>query len=222
MRAVDLLLDRHVGCVVGALLLNLRRGIFTVVHARATLLATGDGPTIYKIAAPCHEKSRDGIAMAYRAGAPLMDMEMVQFHPTGLLVGKRMISGSVLEEGLRGSGGFLRKGLGERFMHKYDAREERATRDVVSRSSCIEIMEGRGTEDEGVLLDASHLGADFILGKFHGMTLRCKDMRYDLIREPVPVSPTAHFLMGGVPIDLECKTPLEGLFAAGEKDDTAV
>ena len=144
MRAVDLLLDRHVGCVVGALLLNLRRGIFTVVHARATLLATGDGPTMYKIAAPCHEKSCDGIAMAYRAGAPLMDMEMVQFHPTGLLVGKRMISGSVLEEGLRGSGGFLRKGLGERFMHKYDAREERATRDVVSRSSCIEIMEGYG------------------------------------------------------------------------------
>ena len=82
MRAVDLLLDRHGGRVVGALLLNLRRGIFTVVHARATLLATGGGPTMYKIAAPCHDKSCDGIAMAYRTGAPLMDMKMVQFHPT--------------------------------------------------------------------------------------------------------------------------------------------
>ncbi len=162
--------------MVGALLLNLRRRIFTVVHARASLLATGGGPTMYKIAAPCHDKWCDGIAMAYRAGAPLMDMEMVQFHPTCLLVGKRMISESVLEEGLQGSGGFLRNGLGERFMDKYDGREERATRYVVSRSSFIEIMEGRGTEDEGVLLDASHLGADFILGKFHGMTLRYKDM----------------------------------------------
>jgi succinate dehydrogenase / fumarate reductase flavoprotein subunit/fumarate reductase flavoprotein subunit len=145
-----------------------------------------------------------------------MDMEMVQFHPTGLLIGTRMITGSVLEEGLRGAGGYLKNGLGERFMHKYDSREERATRDVVSRGSYTEIMEGRGTADEGVLLDASHLGADFIQEKFRGMTLRCKDMGYDLTREPVPVSPTAHFMMGGVPIDPECRTALEGLFAAGE------
>jgi fumarate reductase flavoprotein subunit len=216
VRAVDLLLDRQGERVVGALLLNLRTGSFTVAHAKATLLATGGGPTMYKIAAPCHDKSCDGIAMAYRAGAPLMDMEMVQFHPTGLLVGKRMISGSVLEEGLRGAGGHLKNGLGERFMHKYDDREERATRDVVSQGSYIEIMEGRGTEDEGLLLDASHLGADFILENFRGMTLRCKDMGYDLTRGPVPVSPTAHFMMGGVPIDPECRTALDGLFAAGE------
>jgi len=216
VRAVDLLLDTSGTRVVGALLLNLRSGAFVVAHAKATLLATGGGPTMYKIAAPCHDKSCDGIAMAYRAGAPLMDMEMVQFHPTGLLIGTRMITGSVLEEGLRGAGGYLKNGLGERFMHKYDSREERATRDVVSRGSYTEIMEGRGTADEGVLLDASHLGADFIQEKFRGMTLRCKDMGYDLTREPVPVSPTAHFMMGGVPIDPECRTALEGLFAAGE------
>ncbi len=171
---------------------------------------------MYKIAAPCHDKSCDGIAMAYRAGSPLMDMEMVQFHPTGLLVGDRMISGSVLEEGLRGEGGYLKNGLGDRYMHRYDPRGERATRDVVSRSSCMEIMEGRGTGDEGVLLDASHLGANFILEKFRGMTLRCRDMGFDLTREPVPVSPTAHFMMGGVPIDMACRTPVKGLFAAGE------
>jgi succinate dehydrogenase / fumarate reductase flavoprotein subunit/fumarate reductase flavoprotein subunit len=216
VRAIDLLLDVEEARVVGAVLLNIREGRFIVAHAKATLLATGGGPTMYKLAAPCYDKSCDGIAMAYRAGAPLMDMEMVQFHPTGLLVGNRMISGTVLEEGLRGVGAHLKNHLGERYMHKYDSRAERATRDVVSRSNFIEIMEGRGTPEGAVLLDASHLGADFIMERFPGMTLRCQDVGYDLTREPVPVSPTAHFQMGGVKIDLQCHTPLEGLFAAGE------
>ncbi|MEE8395215.1 MAG: FAD-binding protein [bacterium] len=216
VRAIDLLLDSGGGRVVGALLLDMRRGTFIAVQARATLLATGGGPTMYKISAPSHDKSCDGIAMAYRAGAPVMDMEMVQFHPTGLLAGENRISGTVLEEGLRGAGAYLLNGLGERFMEKYDPRGERATRDVVSRACYREIVEGRGAEGEAVLLDISHLGAEFVESNFRGMTLRCRDVGFELGREPVTVSPTAHFMMGGVPIDPRCFTALEGLFAAGE------
>jgi succinate dehydrogenase / fumarate reductase flavoprotein subunit/fumarate reductase flavoprotein subunit len=154
--------------------------------------------------------------MGFRAGATLMDMEMVQFHPTGLLAGNSMISGTVLEEGLRGAGAYLINGKGERYMHRYDPREERATRDVVSRSSFMEIMAGRGTPEGGIYLDASHLGAEFVMKNFRGMSLRCKDVGYDLPNTPVIVSPTAHFIMGGLRIEPDCRTDLEGLFAAGE------
>ncbi|MCZ6474654.1 MAG: FAD-binding protein, partial [SAR324 cluster bacterium] len=216
VRAVDLLLDKAGQRVVGALLLDIRRGVYIVAHARATLLATGGGPTMYKISAPCHDKSCDGIAMGYRAGGVLMDMEMVQFHPTGLLAGRNQISGTVLEEGLRGAGAYLVNGKGERYMERYDPRGERATRDIVSRASYLEIMEGRGTPEEGVWLDISHLGAEFVEKNFRGMTLRCRDVGFDLAREPVTVSPTAHFIMGGLEIDTQCRTRLEGLFVAGE------
>jgi succinate dehydrogenase / fumarate reductase flavoprotein subunit/fumarate reductase flavoprotein subunit len=171
---------------------------------------------MYKITAPCQDKTCDGIAMGFRAGATLMDMEMVQFHPTGLLADNSMISGTVLEEGLRGAGAYLINGKGERYMHRYDPREERATRDVVSRSSFMEIMAGRGTPEGGIYLDASHLGAEFIMNNFRGMSLRCRDVGYDLPNAPVVVSPTAHFIMGGMRIDQDCRTDLEGLFAAGE------
>jgi succinate dehydrogenase/fumarate reductase flavoprotein subunit len=216
VRAVELLLDAAGQRVVGAVLLDQRTGTFIVAHAKATLLATGGGPTMYRISAACHDKTCDGIAMGYRAGAELMDMEMVQFHPTGLLVGTKMISGTVLEEGLRGAGAYLKNARGERFMTRYDPRGERATRDIVSRSGFIEIREGRGTPEGGLYLDASHLGADFVLENFRGMTLRCRDVGYDLCREPVQISPTAHFMMGGMAIDGQCRTRLEGLFAAGE------
>jgi succinate dehydrogenase/fumarate reductase flavoprotein subunit len=216
VRAVELLQSHGGGRIVGALLLDQRTGRFVAVNARATLLATGGGPTMYRIAAPCHDKTCDGIAMAWRAGATLMDMEMVQFHPTGLLAANAQITGTVLEEGLRGAGAHLRNALGERFMGRYDAREERATRDVVSRSSYMELMAGRGTPEGGVWLDISHLGADFVLKNFRGMTLRCRDVGYDLATEPVLVSPTAHFLMGGVVIDTQCRAGREGLYVAGE------
>ncbi len=216
VRAVELLLDAAGQRVVGAVLLDQRTGKFLVAHAKATLLATGGGPTMYKISAACHDKTCDGIAMGFRAGATLMDMEMVQFHPTGLLVGTKMISGTVLEEGLRGAGAHLKNARGERFMTRYDPRGERATRDIVSRSAFIEIQEGRGTSEGGLYLDASHLGADFVLKHFRGMTLRCRDVGYDLCREPVQISPAAHFMMGGMAIDGLCRTRLEGLFVAGE------
>ncbi len=215
-RAVDLLQD-PAGRVGGALVLDIRSGGFVTVRARATLLACGGGPTMYRVIACSADKAADGIALAYRAGAPLRDMEMVQFHPTGLVVPGSLMTGALLEEGLRGAGGRLYNAAGERFMARHDpVRLERATRDVVARASYLEIAEGRGTPDGGVWLDVSHLGAEFVERHFRGMLRRCRDFGLDLARAPVPVMPTAHFLMGGVVIDPDCRTPLDGLFAAGE------
>jgi fumarate reductase flavoprotein subunit len=216
-RAIALLRGTSGDRVAGALLVDMRRGTFLVVRARATLLATGGGPTMYKIAAPSAEKTTDGLAMAYRVGARCMDMEMVQFHPTGLLVGESGMSGTVLEEGLRGAGGHLLNGHMARFMERYDPRRmERSTRDVVSRSSYMEIMAGRGTPHRGVYIDVSHLGVAFVEQNFPGMVERCRDVGFDLAREPVEVSPTAHYLMGGVRIDTACRSNIGGLFVAGE------
>jgi succinate dehydrogenase/fumarate reductase flavoprotein subunit len=216
-RAIELLHTPSGDSVAGALLVDIRRGTFLVVCAKATLLATGAGPTMYKMMAPSAEKTTDGLAMAYRAGAHFVDMEMVQFHPTGLLVGDSGMSGTVLEEGLRGAGGYLFNGCLERYMVKYDpVRLERSTRDVVSRSSYLEIVAGRGSPHGGVYIDVSHLGASFVEHNFPGMVERCHDAGFDLAREPVEVCPTAHYLMGGVKIDTACRSILDGLFVAGE------
>ena len=215
-RAVELLTDQG-GSVVGALLLDSRTGEFIVANARATLTATGGGAALCKISAPSLEKTGDGVAMAYRAGAELMDMEMLQFHPTGLLAGKSRLTGSVLEEGLRGSGGYMRNAQGERYMERYDpVRKERATRDVVSRASYMEIMAGRGTANGGVWIDVSHLGFENVCRAFPGMRERVLIIGKDLAKEPIEVSPTAHFHMGGLRIDVDCASTLPGLFAAGE------
>jgi succinate dehydrogenase/fumarate reductase flavoprotein subunit len=216
-RALDLLLTPGENAVGGALLLDMRRGQLVLVRARAVLLATGGGATMYRIAAPSLEKAGDGVAMAWRAGARLMDMEMMQFHPTGLLAGPSRLTGSVLEEGLRGAGATLRNALGERYMARYDPqRMERATRDVVARAGYLEVAAGRGTPGGGVWIDVSHLGAGEVLRQFPGMVERCRAVGRDLSTEAVEVSPTAHFHMGGIAIDAECRTSLEGLFAAGE------
>jgi succinate dehydrogenase/fumarate reductase flavoprotein subunit len=204
----------HVG---GALLLDLRRGTFVTVRSRAILLAMGGGPTMYKVIACSADKSSDGIALGVRAGVRLRDMEMVQFHPTGLIVPNSLMTGALLEEGLRGAGGRLLNGRGERFMQRYDAaRLERSTRDLVARACYTEVLEGRGTTNGGVWLDVSHLGADVVEKSFRGMVRRCRDFGRDLAREPVEVGPTAHFMMGGIVIDRLCRTDVEGLFAAGE------
>ena len=215
-RAVELLRDGE-GRAAGALLLDMRAGTFAAVRARATLLAMGGGPTMYRVIACSADKSADGIALAYRAGLPLRDMEMVQFHPTGLVIPGSLMTGALLEEGLRGAGGHLRNGRGERFMVRYDAaRMERSTRDLVSRASFLEVVEGRGTPNGGVWIDVSHLGAEVVERNFRGMVRRCRDFGRDLARAPVEVGPTAHFMMGGVVIDPACRTAIEGLFAAGE------
>jgi succinate dehydrogenase/fumarate reductase flavoprotein subunit len=215
-RAVELLRTDggHVG---GALLLDVRRGTFVLVRSRAILLAMGGGPTMYKVIACSADKSSDGIALGLRVGVRLRDMEMVQFHPTGLIVPNSLMTGALLEEGLRGAGGRLLNGRGERFMQRYDgARLERSTRDLVARACFTEVQEGRGTPNGGVWIDVSHLGVEMVEQNFRGMVRRCRDFGRDLAREPVEVGPTAHFMMGGIVIDRACRTDAEGLFAAGE------
>src|ERR1043166_7063435 len=139
-RAVELLLDESGDVCTGALLLDMRRGEFIVAEAAATMVATGGGPTQYRFHAPGPDKSVDGLGMLYRAGVELVDMEMVQFHPTGLIIPGSVVAGALLEEGLRGAGAHLFNGLGERYMLKYAPDvAERATRDVVSRSSFTEM-----------------------------------------------------------------------------------
>jgi succinate dehydrogenase/fumarate reductase flavoprotein subunit len=215
-RALALLQDDH-GGAAGALVLDARAGRLLALRARATLLAMGGGPTMYKVIACSADKAADGIALAYRAGLPLRDMEMIQFHPTGLVIPGSLMTGALLEEGLRGAGGYLRNGLGERFMARYDAaRMERSTRDLVARASFLEVAEGRGTPNGGVWIDVSHLGAAVVERMFRGMVRRCRDFGRDLARGPVEVGPTTHFMMGGVVIDSACRTTIEGLFAAGE------
>lgn len=203
--------------VTGAVLLDVRRGTYMTVQSKAVILATGAGPLMYRRAACAQEKTCDGIAMAYRAGAHLMDMEMVQFHPTGMVVPGSRLDGALLEEGLRGAGAHLFNGQGERYMERYDpARKERSTRDLVARAAYLEIAAGRGTPNGGLWLDVSHLGAEFIEKNFEGMRERCLRVGPDLARERIEVSPTAHFNMGGVRINRDGFTNLEGLFAAGE------
>src|SRR2546422_2033607 len=215
-RAVELLRD-DAGRAAGALLLDVRSGRFLAVRARATLLATGGGPTMYRVIACSADKAADGIALGYRAGLPLRDMEMVQFHPTGLVIPGSLMTGALLEEGLRGAGGHLKNGLGERFMERYDPeRMERSTRDLVARAAFLEVAEGRGSPNGGVWIDVSHLGAEVVEKNFRGMVKRCRDFGRDLARGPVEVGPTTHFMMGGVVIDTACRTAIEGLFAAGE------
>jgi len=215
-RAMELALDPEGRCV-GALVLDQRSGRFLALRARATLLAMGGGPTMYRIFACSADKASDGIALAWRAGLALRDMEMIQFHPTGLVIPGSLMTGALLEEGLRGAGGHLKNGLAERFMARYDAaRMERSTRDLVARASFLEIQAGRGTPNGGVWIDVSHLGADAVERSFRGMVRRCRDFGRDLARGPVEVGPTAHFMMGGVVIDPACRTGIEGLFAAGE------
>ena len=216
-RAVELLHDSMGQMVTGALLLNIRRGEFVAVEAAATLVATGGGPTHYRFHAPGPEKTVDGIAMLYRAGSVMVDMEMLQFHPTGLIIPGSVVAGALLEEGLRGAGAYLYNGEGERYMQRYAPDvAERATRDVVSRSAYQEMQAGRACPEGGVHINASHLGAEFVLKSFPGMAERCAQFGYDLARGPVPVSPSAHFFMGGAVIDSGGKGTIEKLFIAGE------
>src|SRR3989449_1822752 len=216
-RGLELLTSADGQRVVGAVLLDIQSGEFITIKSKAVILCTGAGPLMYQRSACAQEKAMDGVAMAYRAGAHLMDMEMVQFHPTGLVVPGSRLNGALLEEGLRGAGAHLFNGRGERYMERDDPeREERSTRDRVSRAGFMEIMAGRGTENGGVWVDVSHLGAEFVEKNFAGMRERCLRLGSDLARERVEVCPTAHFNMGGIRINRDGFTNLEGLFAAGE------
>jgi fumarate reductase flavoprotein subunit len=216
-RAVELVRARGGDRIAGVLLIDMRTGEFVLARARAVVLATGGGPTMYKYHTPSGDKACDGLAMALRAGLPLRDMEMVQFHPTGLLAGPHTrMTGTVIEEGLRGSGGHLLDGAGERFMARYDPRGERATRDIVSRAMFTEMRKGNTTPHGGLYIAMAHLGPENVRRQFKGMVERCADCGFDLAGGRVEVVPTAHYMMGGVEFGVDCSTALAGLFAAGE------
>ena len=216
-RAVELIKSRDGNAMAGVLFVDMRSGEYVFVRAKAVLLATGGGPTMYKYHTPSGDKSCDGLAMALRAGLALRDMEMVQFHPTGLLAGPHTrMTGTVLEEGLRGSGGYLLNGAKERFMPRYDRLAERATRDVVSRAMFSEIQKQNTTPHGGLYISMAHLGPERVAREFKGMVERCADCGFDLAGGLVEVVPTAHYMMGGVEFRADCSTGLSGLFVAGE------
>ncbi len=203
--------------VAAVLFIDVRTGKFRLVEAKAVLLATGGGPTMYKYHTPSGDKSMDGLAMALSYGLPLRDMEMVQFHPTGVLAGPgTRMTGTIIEEGLRGAGGYLLDGAKQRFMFNYDPRGERATRDLVSQSMYREMQAGRTTPNGGLYISMGHLGPDKVRKQFKGMVERCADCGFDLAGGLVEVVPTAHYLMGGVVVKVDTSTGVEGLYVAGE------
>jgi fumarate reductase flavoprotein subunit len=216
-RAVELIKSNDGKSISGVLFIDMRSGEYLLVRAKAVLLATGGGPSMYKYHTPSGDKSCDGLAMALRAGLPLRDMEMVQFHPTGLLAGTHTrMTGTVLEEGLRGAGGYLLNGARERFMPHYDSLAERATRVVVSRSMFLEMRKGSTTPHGGLYISMAHLGPERVAREFKGMVERCADCGFDLAGGLVEVVPTAHYMMGGVEFRSDCSTALAGLYVAGE------
>jgi fumarate reductase flavoprotein subunit len=216
-RAVGLIPSKDGSGIAGVLFIDMRTGKLRFVRAKAVLMATGGGPTMYKYHTPSGDKTMDGLAMALRAGLPLRDMEMVQFHPTGLLAGEdTRMTGTVLEEGLRGAGGQLLNSHGHRFMFDYAAKGERATRDVVSRGIYAEIRKNNTSKNGGVYISMAHLGPENVRQKFKGMVKRCADSGFDLAAGQVEVVPTAHYFMGGVVVDTDTHTEMEGLYVAGE------
>ena len=211
----DLLI--HEGRVSGAVALDEKENRVIAIHARAVLLATGGLGRVYQDTTNPDVATGDGAAMAWRAGAAVSDMEFVQFHPTAL-----HIPGAprfLLSEALRGEGAHLLNLRGERFMQRYHPMGELAPRDVVSRSMMAE-MEREGSQH--VLLDLSFRGEGFVRRRFPRIHATCLAHGIDLDREPAPVLPAAHYAMGGVATDLDGRTTLPGLYAAGEAACTGV
>ncbi|MBA3472037.1 MAG: FAD-binding protein [Rubrobacter sp.] len=206
------------GRVVGALAYTRESGHFIHFKAKAVIMATGGWGRIYKVTSNSWEGTGDGCVLAYDAGAELVDMEMVQFHPTGM-VWPPGVRGLLVTEGVRGEGGVLRNSEGERYMENYDSEKmELSTRDVVARANYTEVTEGRGSPHGGVYLDITHLGYNGIMKKLPTMYEQFKNLAdIDISREPMEVFPTIHYTMGGIKVDPEnCETNVPGLFAAGE------
>lgn len=204
------------GRIAGAIGLDFRRGQFIVFRANALIMATGGCARLYEICSNAHESTGDGFGIALKAGATLIDMEMVQFHPTGMVYPESG-KGILVSEAVRGDGGQLINSKGERFMLRYSPEwKELATRDVVSRSIWREVREGRGTEHGGVYLNISHVPAREIEQKLPSMLNQLLRSGIDIRKEPMEVLPTPHFSCGGIKIDGNGRSTVEGLYAAGE------
>ncbi|MDI6805065.1 MAG: succinate dehydrogenase/fumarate reductase flavoprotein subunit [Candidatus Bathyarchaeia archaeon] len=201
---------------VGLTAIELKTGEMHAFQTKALVMATGGHERIYEFTTFSYTTTGDGMAMAYRAGAPLMDMEFVQFHPTGLIP-----SGALITEGARGEGGYLINAKGERFMKNYAPEKmELAPRDVVSRAEQTEINEGRGLEGPYgpyIALDLRHLGEERInerLPLIREVAIKLGGV--DPVKEPIPIRPAAHYSMGGIKANIKTETPIAGLYAAGE------
>jgi len=193
-------------------------GRFVVFRAKAVVIATGGIGKAYKITSNSWEYTADGMAIAYEAGADLLDMEFVQFHPTGM-VWPPGVQGLLVTEAVRGEGGILRNKNGERFMEKHDPkRMELSTRDVVARAIYTEVREGRGTPHGGAYLDISHKPAEYVKKKLPSMYHQFKELAdVDITAGPMEVGPTCHYMMGGIRVDAEtAQSTVSGLYAAGE------
>lgn len=193
-------------------------GRFVVFKAKSVVMATGGIGKAWPITSNSWEYTGDGMALAYDAGAELMDMEFVQFHPTGM-VWPPGVQGILVTEAVRGEGGILRNKVGERFMERYDKqRMELSTRDVVARAIYTEVREGRGTEHGGAYLDISHKPAEYVKRKLPSMYHQFLELAdVDITKGPMEVGPTCHYMMGGIRVDAEtAQSSLPGLFAAGE------
>lgn len=202
--------------VIGATGLNLKDSSLIYFKAKSVILASGGAGQLYPVTSNTFQKNGDGYAISYRAGADLIDMEQVQFHPTGM-VAPESKKGVLVTEAVRAEGGKLINSEGERFMSRYAPEKmELATRDVVARSIYQEIIEGRGTENGGVYLDISHLDDDYIDEKLETMVLQFENVGVDIKHGPIEVAPTAHHFMGGLKINTDASTSLDNLFGAGE------
>ena len=213
--ALDLVKNQD-GAVVGCTALCIETGEVVYFKARATVLATGGAGRIYQSTTNAHINTGDGVGMAIRAGVPVQDMEMWQFHPTGIAG-----AGVLVTEGCRGEGGYLLNKHGERFMERYAPNaKDLAGRDVVARSIMIEIREGRGCDGPWgphAKLKLDHLGKEVLESRLPGILELSRTFAHvDPVKEPIPVRPTAHYTMGGIETDQQCETRIKGLFAVGE------
>ncbi len=205
------------GKIKGLTVINIKTGEMHLFKAKAVILATGGFMRVYSFTSHSHTATGDGVAIAYRAGVPLKDMEMTQFHPTGLVPA----DGVLITEGARSEGGFLLNNKGERFMGKYAPEMmELAPRDVVARAEWTEIMEKRGFSSsfgKYIALDLRHLGEERIKEKLPLIRDVCSKLAgLNPVEDLIPVKPTAHYSMGGIHVNIRTETPIRGLYAAGE------
>jgi succinate dehydrogenase / fumarate reductase, flavoprotein subunit len=204
--------------VKGALGIDIEKKEILIFECKSLILATGGYTRVYSVSSSrISENYGEGVALAYEVGADLVDMEMVQFHPTGMVWPEKAL-GTLATEAIRGEGGILLNSKGERFMKNYyPERMELGPRDIVARANYNEIVDGRGTKHGGVWLDITHLTKDKILDRLPTMFEQFKNIAgIDISKEKMEVGPTAHYSMGGVVVDIKCRTRIRGLFAVGE------